>query len=180
MESPQTPAAEVTTIRSTGVRYGLISGVVSIVFFLILVMSAVDMTSGPWQWLGWIITAALIFLAHKYYKDNTDGYMSYGQGIQIAMWMGMLSAVISSLFTYVYVKFIDASFVEMIREKQAAAMAEKGMTEEQIDQAMKIAAMFTTPEAMLGFGLVFGFLAVLVIALLVTIFTQKKAPETAF
>jgi hypothetical protein len=171
--------SQVTT-RSTGIRYGLIAGVVSIAFFLILSVSGVNITTSPLRYLGWVITAVIIFLAHQYYKQNGNGFMSYGQGIGIAMWMGIISAVISSIFTYIYVKFIDTNFMDAIKDAQMQEMAAKGMSDEQIEQAMKIASMFMSPEAMLGFGLVFGFLGTLVIALIVTIFTQKKAPETAF
>jgi hypothetical protein len=45
---------------------------------------------------------------------------------------------------------------------------------------MKFSAMFMTPEAMFGFGLVFGFIGTLIVGLIVSIFTQKKRPETAF
>jgi len=180
METSQTPAAELTTIRATGVRYGLINAFVSIAYFLILNVSGIDMTQGPWQWLGYLLTAALIFLAHKYYKENTDGFMSYGQGIQIALWLGLVSGAISSVFTYIYVKFIDPSFMEMIQEKQVQAMEERGMSEEQIDQAMKIASMFMSPEAMLAMGFIGAVIGAVIIGLIVTIFTQNKAPETTF
>jgi hypothetical protein len=179
MEPQGAQVSEVTT-KSAGIRYGLIAGVVSIAFFLILSVSGVNIATSPLRYLGYCITAVLIFLAHQYYKQNSNGFMSYGQGISIAMWMGVISAVISSIFTYVYVKFIDSGFIDMMKETQMQEMEKNGMSEEQIEQAMKIASMFMTPEAMLGFGLVFGFLGTLIIALLVTIFTQKKAPETAF
>lgn len=180
MESTQTPSSELVTTRSAGVRYGLIAGIVSVIYFLALSVSGINMTEGYWNWLGYLITAVILALAHKYYKDNSTGFMSYSQGMQIALWMGLVAAAISSVFTYIYVKFIDTGFIDMIRDKQIEAMEQRGLSEEQIDQAMKIASMFTTPEAMLGFGLVFGVIGALIIGLLVTIFTQKKAPETAF
>jgi hypothetical protein len=44
--------------------------------------------------------------------------------------------------------------------------------------AMKFVDMFTNAEAMLLFGLFFGILWIILIALVVTIFTQKPRPET--
>lgn len=172
-----TSAAPSLTTRSAGIRYGVIGGLISIVFFLFLSLAGLVGT-GYWNWIGYLITAAIIFMAHKYYKENGDGYMSYGQGIGISVWIGLISAVISSIFTYIYVKFIDSSFVEMLKQKQIEGMQEKGMSDEQIDQAMQYASMFMTPEAMFLFGLFFGVLGTVIIGLIVTIFTQKKAPET--
>jgi hypothetical protein len=178
MEQNETPS--LVTTRSTGIRFGLISGVIGVAFFLVLNVSGVNMTKGYWSWIGYCITAVIIFFAHKYYKENTNGFMKYSQGIGISVWMGIISGVISSVFTYIYVKFIDSGFIEMIKEKQMEEMESKGMSEEQMEQAMKIAGYFTTPEAMLLFGLIGGIIGTLIIGLIVTIFTQKKPPETAF
>jgi ABC-type antimicrobial peptide transport system permease subunit len=106
--------------------------------------------------------------------------MSYGEGIGISFWIGLLSSVISSLFTYIYIKFFDASFVEMIKEKQIEEMQARGMSDEQIDQGMKFAEMFMSPEAILIFGIIGGIITVLIVGLIVTIFTQKKSPEPGF
>lgn len=182
METQETTTSQnaPVTTRTVGIRYGLIAGIISIAFFLILTVAGINMTSGYWNWIGYAITGAIVFLSHQYYKQNGDGFMSYGQGVGIAAWIGMISSVISSIFTYIYVKFIDSSFMEMIKEKQLSDMQEKGMSDEQIDQAMKFASMFTTPEAILIFGLVFGIIGTIILGLIVSIFTQKKAPETAF
>jgi len=179
IDSPSANPSSMTT-RSAGIRYGMIGGVISIAYFLILILAGVNMTSGYWNWIGYAITAGLIFMAHKYYKENGNGFMSYGQGIGISFWLGLISAAISSVFTYIYVKFIDSSFVEMIKEKQLEEMEGRGMSSEQIDQAMKFASMFTSPEAIFLFGLLGGIVVTIIIALLVTIFTQKKAPEPTF
>jgi hypothetical protein len=168
------------TTRSTGIRYGVIAAVIGIVYFLVLNTMGVDMSQGPASWFRYIITLGIIFMAHVYFKNNGSGFMSYGQGVNISMWIGLLSAVIGSVFSYIYIKFIDAGFIEMIKQNQIEQMEGKGMSEEQIDQAMKYASMFMTPEMIFVFGLVFGFLGTVVCGLIVSIFTQKKAPETAF
>lgn len=168
------------TTRSVGVRFGLIAALISIVYFLILNVSGIDMTQGFWNWVGYAITLALVVLAQKQFKDKGDGYMSYGQGVGIAFWMGLISAVISSIFTYMYIKFVDTGFLELVKERQIEAMQEKGMTDQQIDQGMQMASLFLTPEAMLVYMLIGGIVVTLIIGLIVTIFTQKKNPEPAF
>jgi hypothetical protein len=175
MEQQEAPV--VVTTKSAGIRYGLISAVIGIVYFLGLRMADVDM-QGPASWLGWVITAVLIFLAHKYYKENGTGFMSYSQGIGIAFWLGLISAAISSVFTYLYIKFIDTAFIDMIKEKQYEQLQSRGMSEEQIDQAMKFAGMFATPEAIFLMGFVMTVISAVLIALIVTLITQKKSPET--
>jgi hypothetical protein len=58
-------------------------------------------------------------------------------------------------------------------------MEASGQTPEQIDMAMKFVEMFTSAEAILMMGLVIGVIMTVVIALIVTIFTQKPHPETS-
>lgn len=172
----QEAIAPVTT-KSAGIRFGLIGAVIGIIYFIILRVADLDM-QGPASWFGWVITAVLIFLAQKYYKDNGDGFLNYSQGIGIAFWLGLVSGAISSVFTYIYIKFVDTAFIDMIKDKQYEDMQSRGMSDEQIDQAMKFAAMFTTPEAMLIMGFIMTVISAVIIALIVTLITQNKRPET--
>lgn len=175
----QTEQMPAPTTRQTGMRYGLILGVISIAYFVILNVAGVDMTQGPGRWGGLVFTIIIFVLAHKYFKESGDGYMSYGQGIGIGFWTTLVSSVISSIFTFVYVSFIDSTFVENMKQQQIEQMQERGMSDAQIDQAMGFAEMFMSPTAMLIMGIVGGVIIGLIIALIVTIFTQKANPEPA-
>ncbi len=163
--------------RSVGVKWGLIGAGVGIALFVIYNVLKIDFTSGPLSWLSYVIIAAFIFLAQKEFKDHGDSFMSFGQGVGIAFWYGLTASAISSVFTYIYVKFIDGGMMDMIKEKQIQKMQEQGMSEDQIEQGMEMASKFMTPEAILGFGLVGGIFMAIIIGLIITIFTQKKNPE---
>jgi hypothetical protein len=166
------------TPRSVGIRYGLIMGTISIVLFLVFVIIDIDTYLKVGRWVNTAMAIVILILAHLYYRQNGDGFMNYGQGIGIAFWSGLVSSVIGSVFTYIYVKFFDPSMTTAIREGAIRDMEEKGQSDEQIEMAMKFVDMFTNPEALLFFGLFFGVLGMIVIGLIVTIFTQKARPET--
>jgi hypothetical protein len=172
------PKTEVTT-KSVGIKFGLIMAAVSVAYFMIMNVMGIDMSQGFGRWGGLIFNVAVIFFAHKTFKEGGDGFMSYGQGLGIGMWVALISSVISSIFTYIYVKFIDAGFIQTMLERQEEQMQENGMSEEQVKQAMDMTAKFMTPEMMLVFGLIFGFIILIIVFALVTIFTQKKNPEAA-
>ena len=172
----ETTAPSVST-RSVGIRYGLIMGIIGIALFVVFIAADVDV-QGPARWLNVLVLAVIIFLAHKYFKENGDGFMTIGQGTGIGFWMSLVSSAISSVFTYVYVKFIDTTFIQQMMDKQREAMEAKGtLSEEQVDQAMNMTSKFMTPEMMVVFGLVFGIIFGVIIALVVGLFTQKKNPE---
>jgi hypothetical protein len=165
------------TTRSSGVRYGVMLGAVSIVIFFALTFAGVDQTSGIGRWASVPIYIALIYMAQKYFKDEGDGFMSYGQGVSISFWAGLISTVIYTPIFYIYIKFIDGGFVEAIKNKQIEEMQNKGMSDEQIDQAMSFAGAFMSPEAMLVMGFFGGIIFILICGLIVTIFTQKTNPQ---
>ena len=174
----QTPSAGLVTTRSAGIRYGLISALVGIVYFIIIVSLGLEINEGIYSWIRLIFPIVFVALAHKYFKENGTSYMEYGQGVSISVWLGLISSLIGSAFFYVYVKFIDTNFIEAMKNVQIAKMEEKGMSSEQIDQAMSFSSAFFMPETMFVIGLITGFLFTLVVGLIVSIFTQKKAPVT--
>lgn len=178
MQQEDTSAA--VTVRSSGIRFGLIGALISIAYFVVMNVAQINMAQGPWQFVGAVFTIILLIFAHKYFKENTDGFMSYGQGIGIAFWMGLVSAGISSIFSYVYMKFIDETFIENVKQQQIEAMEQKGMSEAQIEQAMSFSAAFNTPEAVFIMGIIIGIIVTIIIGLLVTIFTQKNNPQPDF
>jgi hypothetical protein len=172
---------ETVTTRSVGIRYGLILSVISIAYFLGISMAGLAGEGGIWSFIGAIPSIIVIVLAHKYFKDNGNGFMEYGQGFGIGFWIVLISSIVSSAFTYVYIKFIDTTFTQTMLDKSRDSMAEGGnMSDAQIDQAMEITSKFMSPEAIVGMGIVMGLIFGCIIALIVTIFTKKSNPETSF
>jgi len=164
------------TTRSAGIRFGLISAVIGITLMVVFSMAKID-SSGPVGYASYLIYAALVFLAHKHFKENGDGFMTIGQGIGIGFWMGLISALISAPFTYIYLKFVDSGMIEMALEKQRDQMIERGMDEAAIDQAMEMTGAFMTPGAFAGFAFVGGIVIFVIVSIIVSLFTQKKNPE---
>lgn len=181
METQNETMEEKVNTRTAGMRYGLFLAAFGIVSFLVTTLSGMNVTDGSGAWINRLISVAvtgvIFYLAHEYFKKNGDGFMSFGQGVGIGFWGGLISSLVSSLFIYVYVKFIDSGFIDMIKDKQMEAMQAQGMSDQQVEQAMKFASMFTSPEAIAIFGIVFGILGSILIALIVAIFTQKKNPD---
>ena len=103
--------------------------------------------------------------------------MSFGQGLGIGTLIAVISSFISSIFTFIYVSFINTNMIDAIREKSIADMEESGRSQAEIDQAMPFVEMFTSPTAMLIMGVLMGILFGFIASLLVTIFTKNQDPE---
>ena len=165
------------TTMSTGIRYGIIMGLISVAFFLVLVISGINTTQGWGRWSPLILNAVVLFLAQQYFKENGDGWMTYGQGIGVSFYTGLVSSLMMAVFLFVFMQFIDTDFRTEMQEMQRAAMEEQGLSDEQVEQAMKMAAKFTTPGLLFVFGTIVGTLSLVFLGLLITIFTQAKNPN---
>jgi hypothetical protein len=173
----QTSVEKGPTTLSVGIRFGLIMAAASVAYFMILNVAGADTTQGFGRWSGLVINIVIIFFAHKNFKDNGDGFMSFGQGFTIGFWISLISSAVSSVFTFIYAKYIDTGFIQTLLDAQEQGMIERGMSEEQVEQAMEMSAKFMTPTSMLIFGFVFGIIILLIISAVVGIFTQKKNPD---
>lgn len=157
--------------RSIGMTYGLFSGIVTIVIFVIISVSGLNPFGGGLNYIGTVASIVLLVLAHRKYKQSGDGYMTYGQGMGVGFWFTLISCVLTVGFMYVYLTFIDNTPMQLMLDEQLVKMQEAGSPEEAIEMAMTWTKNLFWPMAVIG-GLIGG----IIVALLVTIFTQKKPP----
>ena len=102
--------------------------------------------------------------------------MSYGQGLGIGTLLSLVSAVVSGIFRYVWVKFVDAGYNDRIQEATIKSMEDQGLSEDQIEQALEISSNFTNPEITLVLGLFFATLIGFVLSLIVSAITKNSDP----
>jgi len=167
---------EKVSVKDVSVKWGLILGVISIVIFILGVVTEAN-TSGWYSWIGLIPTLIVFIMAHNQFKNEGDGFMSYGEGLKIGMLVTLISSVISTVFFYVYIKFIDDTFIANIREQSVIDMQERGMSDDQIDQAMSMTETFTSPELMAVFGILGALFMGFILSLIVSAFTKNSNPE---
>ncbi len=172
--SPHPSAAPTTT--AVALRFGLLAGLVSVVFSLILFLTKMDQS--PIRWLGLVISIGAIWLAHNEFKKQNGGYMEYGQGLSIGTILSLVSGTLSGIFTYVYVTFVDTTYMQRAMDIARAQMEAKGdMPSEQIDQAMEISAKFMTGGALLIFSIVGGAFFGFILSLIISAITKNSRPE---
>ena len=172
METNSTPVTP-TTI---GLRYGLLTGLVSIIFSFILFVTHADQS--PVRWLALVILVGAMVMAHNAFKQANGGFMSYSQGLGIGAIMGGVSGVLTTAFNFLYMTFIDPEYMGRIMETTRAKMEEKGgMSDEQIDQAIKMVQKFSSGGWMILFGVVGSVLFGFLIALVVSAITKNSKPE---
>lgn len=172
-----TTTSSVTT-TSAGLRYGVIIGIVSVIYSFVLMITNMEQQTGAGI-ITFAILIAGIVLAHKYYKQHNAGFMSYGQGLGIATVVGAVSGLLGGIFRYVYITFIDPQYMEnMMNTIRAKFEADGKMSDEQIDQAMQMTQKFsgTGPVSIVFAVLGTAFFAFL-LALIISAITKRNRPE---
>jgi uncharacterized membrane protein YhfC len=164
------------SVKQVSIRYGLISGLAAIVFFVVINLLGQGMNRSL-SYVGFLITATIIFLAHKAFKEEGDGYMNYGQGLGIGTLVALISGVISSVFTYIYVSYINTGYIQQLLDFTREQMEDQGQPDAQIEQAMGFMEKLFSPGLMTIIGLVSAVFIGFIISLIVSAITQNKRPE---
>lgn len=167
--------AQVTS-TSVGLRYGLLTALVSII--ITFALSAAQLETSPLRYLTSVVLIAGIVLAQREFKARNAGFMEYGQGVGLGVTLSAVVGLLSTIYTYVYTNFVDPDMMARTMEKVRADMEAKGtMSDAQIDQAMAISSKFTSGPVMLIFIVVGSIFIGLIISLISSAFIKNAKPE---
>jgi len=161
-----------SSVSKVSLKYGVILGVVFIVFSLILFISG-NFSNQALGWIQYLFLIAGIVFAHNEFKRNGDGYMTYGQGLGIGTLTTLIATVFSSIFSYIYLAFIDLNILEELKETQLLELESQGMSQAQIDQTMA----FMSPGVIIVFAVLFSVFIGFVLSLIISAFTKNNNPE---
>ena len=164
------------SVSSVALKYGLMGAVVSVIYTAILLIAGVNV-SGWAGALGYIILIAFMVIAMKEYKSQNNGFMSYGQGLGIGTLVALAFGVLGGMFMFVYNSFIDTEYTSKLMDKQSIELEEKGMSDEQIDQAIAMGESFSSPVMMIVWSIVGSVFIGFLLSLIVSAVMKNKRPE---
>ena len=164
------------SVKGVSIKWGLINALIGIGMFVVFDFMELP-TDSPIRYISLLVVTILIVLAHKEFKEQGDGYMSYGQGFGIGAFFSLISSLITGVFTFLYVKYISPEYIQRALDEALVKMESMGRSDAEIEQGMKIAEMFSSPTAILIMGIVVGVFIGVVLSLIVSAITQKKRPE---
>jgi hypothetical protein len=167
--------------RPVGIRYGLISGLISIASLLVFNMLDLIDYSGQKSNIISNIISALTTLGITYWALNEHkmqalgGFISTGRCLSVGFWIGLVSGLISAIGTYAYFAFIDPELLNEILSVSAEQMEAKGMDSAQIDQAIEFTKIFVSPAMMGMFSFIFSIIFYVAAALIISFFIKKES-----
>ena len=164
-------------------RWGLIGGLAGIALQMLWQvmgwsdysnnMSAGNLALMP---LGWIIGIGATALGIKQYRDeHNGGFISFSSGFGMGMMIALVMAVLGTIFVVAYMG-------DVMQEAMSSSMQERfesqGLDDEQIEEATKMAGMFTSTPMLAVFGMLGGLVSGLIYSLIASAIMKRDAPST--
>jgi hypothetical protein len=123
---------------------------------------------------GYIIITAIIFLGQKKLADvNGDMGLSYGKAFVFGLLVALFSAVIVSVYNYLFFTVIAPDSIQQTLDFAEQKMLEKGLAEDQVDMALQMQKKLMTPVYMTLFGFGGSIIIGALLSLITSIFSKK-------
>lgn len=158
-----------------GIKYGVIASLAAIIFSIILNITGLN-TNQALGYVVYLILGGIMYLGCNNYKEANGGYIAYGQGVGLSMIVASISGFISSVFTYMYISYIDDSFIALIKEQQIEEFEKQKLDDEAMDTAMEMLEYFLTPEVISITALIGMLFMGLIVSLIVSAIVKRQRP----
>jgi cation transport ATPase len=155
--------------------YGAIVGFVGILFGVIFYIMGLS-TKNWSQWISSLIAlAVLIYCLVAYRKEYLGGFASFGQIFLMALVIGIVATILSTIYSYILMGVIDPELIDKLK-----LVAEEKITsnpripENYYDIAMERLDKQFTLNRMLVMGAIMGPIMYAIIGLIAAAFIKKE------
>lgn len=144
-ESSYEPHESKVSLFNNALRYGLLTGVAYILISLLFY--SFDLSQRSWVgYVSFVVLIAGIVLGTIAYRDkHSGGYLSYGRCLGSGVLISLVTGIAMAIYSFVFFEYFEPGMIDQMLDTAAQSLADRGMTEDQIDQAMTMTARFMTP-----------------------------------
>lgn len=173
-------------MNSKAISYGIIGGIITIALNLVIYLIDPALLANWWVGLASIpIVIIILVVGGLAIRKQEGGYITFGKAFINMLVIGIVMAVISSLYQMILFHVIDPELPQFLMEKSMENMAEMmsnfGMPEAQLEEAMSEAAASMEDQFSIGnqiLGIIWGSVFYAVLALILALIV-KRNPENA-
>ena len=138
-------ASSSITYQKVSIKYGVIVGIVHMVYFLL--MWALGLTNiVELSFFSGIFLVVGIVVAISNFKRAKNGVIEYFQGLGIGATVGVVSSVILAIFLMIFVSLMDTEYLESL---QASALFPESLS--QLSLFVITIVYGTVPGVIIGF-----------------------------
>lgn len=160
-------------LKST-MNYGAMLGLALVIYSVILWMFGLTF-SKPLGYLSYLLIIAGLYLGIRAFRDQeSGGFISYGRALGVGTMIGLFAGVITGFFTFIMFKFMDPELVDKAILMAEEALYKRGMTEDQIEMAIKAQKMFMKPVIFAISSILGSVFMSFIFSLIISIFLKKE------
>ena len=121
------------SVGKEALRYG---AVIAAILILLSLVAYVSNLSGN-KVLGWleniIIIGGLVWAMKNFRDKHLGGYMEFGQGVSVGVLTSLFGGSINSLYAFVFLKYIDPSALEELKEVSIESVMRGGYSDAELE-----------------------------------------------
>ncbi len=170
------------TKTNTALTYGLIGGIITIVYMLLLYIGGLEIYTGILAFGAYLIPIVTAVMGGIKEKKLQGGYLSFKGALKTVFLIFLIISLLTTIFNHLLLNVIDVPFRQALMQDAAVKM-EKMMTklgapQDTIDKALNDLdnpENYSFGKIMLGFF--WGAIVWFIISLIIAAIIKKKRPE---
>lgn len=168
---------------NVAVKWGAMIGIASVILSLLFYLTGmINMETGKTGWIGTIVSLAIpvagIYMALNEYKKANNDNLTTGNGASIGILCGLVSGIISAVYTFIFMSYIAPEMLETIKEAQLASM--DGMSNDQEEQMVKMMDLFMSPAVASVLSVLGSLILSLIIGFVLGLIMKNSNPNAEF
>lgn len=162
------------------IKYGIIGSLLAFAWTLVGYVMGNE-TQEKLKWLSMLVMIIIVVFCFRAVineeKKANEGFISFGKAFGMAFKTGLVMALCSAVFTYLYFNFINPEYMEFAIQKAQEQMQSQGLSDEQIDMSMKMQAKFMTPAMMTIVAFFSSVIIYVIVSLIMGAIMKKENPN---
>lgn len=165
------------SMLKSALNYGAILGLALVALTMIPFLMD-DYENKIFQYISYVVMIGGLYWSIKSYRDKErGGFISYGNALGFGVLVSVGFAILTAVFSYIYIKFVDDTILQFMAEETRRQMEDRNMGDAEMEQAMQMASSFTSA----GFISFMAFIANVFIGFVISLvlgFVLKKESES--
>jgi Protein of unknown function (DUF4199) len=158
-------------------KYGLILAGISIIMTILMSLVGGGMMAlilfGLVTLVVQVVVLVLSVKEHK--NDQLKGFISFKRAFLVCLFISLLSLVIGTVFSFIYMNYINPNFVETMKESMTEFMEKYNTPESEVEKALaQFDEMKSVSGNLKGFGK--GILGAAIFSAIIAAIMKKERP----